>query len=82
MNSILSITSIDGRYRSITHDLEKYFSEYGLFKYRVKIEIEYLIKLCETLNISINNEYLKSIINNFICLLFVLFILFMNKYYL
>lgn len=65
MNSILSITSIDGRYRSITHDLEKYFSEYGLFKYRVKIEIEYLIKLCETLNISINNEYLKSIINNF-----------------
>ena len=65
MNSILSITSIDGRYRSITHDLEKYFSEYGLFKYRVKVEIEYLIKLCETLNISINNEYLKSIINNF-----------------
>ena len=65
MNSILSISPIDGRYRSITHNLEKYFSEYGLFKYRVKIEIEYLIKLCETLNISINNEYLKSIINNF-----------------
>ena len=65
MNSILSISPIDGRYRSITHNLEKYFSEYGLFKYRVKIEIEYLIKLCEILNVSISNEYFKSIINNF-----------------
>lgn len=65
MESILSLTSIDGRYRSLTNKLENYFSEYGLFKYRVKVEIDYLIKLCDQLNITINKEYLNSIKNNF-----------------
>ena len=65
MESILSLTSIDGRYRSLTNKLENYFSEYGLFKYRVKVEIDYLIKLCDQLNIPINKEYLNSIKNNF-----------------
>ena len=46
MNSILSVSSIDGRYRAITNILENYFSEYSFFKYRVKVEIDYFKKLC------------------------------------
>ena len=66
MNSILAISPIDGRYRNVTHILEDYFSEYGLFKYRVKIEIDYFINLCETLNITtIDKNYLNSIKKEF-----------------
>ncbi len=44
----LSATSpIDGRYRNKTEELADFFSEYALFKYRVKVEIEYFIALCE-----------------------------------
>ena len=46
--SILTATSpVDGRYRNKTEELADYFSEYALFKYRVKVEIEYFIALCE-----------------------------------
>lgn len=46
--SILTATSpIDGRYRNKTEELADYFSEYALFKYRVQVEIEYFIALCE-----------------------------------
>lgn len=66
MNSILSVSSIDGRYRAITNILENYFSEYSFFRYRVKVEIDYFNKLCKTLNISnINEELLKKIKNEF-----------------
>ena len=66
MNSILAISPIDGRYRNVTHMLEDYFYEYGLFKYRVKIEIDYFINLCETLNITtIDEDYLNSIKKEF-----------------
>ncbi len=66
MNSILSISSIDGRYRNITYNLENYFSEYSFFKYRVKVEINYFINLCKELNITtIDENYLNSIKNNF-----------------
>ena len=37
-----AVTPIDGRYASKTQDLQEYFSEYALIKYRVKVEIEYL----------------------------------------
>ncbi len=45
LNELTAISPIDGRYRSKTSNLAKYFSEYGLIQYRVRIEIEYLIYL-------------------------------------
>ena len=46
--SLLSaISPIDGRYRGKTEPLAGYFSEYALIKYRVRVEIEYFIALCE-----------------------------------
>lgn len=66
MNSILSTSSIDGRYVNVTYPLQEYFSEYALFKYRVGVEIDYFIKLCNNLNIkTIDINYLNSIKNEF-----------------
>ena len=45
MNNIRNISPIDGRYASKTKVLQDYFSEFSLIKYRVKVEIEYLIAL-------------------------------------
>ena len=45
MNNIRNISPIDGRYASKTKVLKDYFSEFSLIKYRVKVEIEYLIAL-------------------------------------
>ena len=45
-NSLTAITPIDGRYRSKTSGLSEFFSEAGLIKYRVLVEIEYFIGLC------------------------------------
>ena len=47
LNKLTAISPIDGRYRKQVDQIAKYFSEYGLIKYRVKIEIEYFISLCE-----------------------------------
>lgn len=45
---LLTATSpIDGRYRAKTEPLANYFSEYALIRYRVRVEIEYFITLCE-----------------------------------
>jgi adenylosuccinate lyase len=44
---LTAISPIDGRYRSKTEELATYFSEFALLKYRVLIEIEYFIALCE-----------------------------------
>ena len=44
---ITAISPIDGRYSDKTKSLNAYYSEFALFKYRVKIEIEYLIALSE-----------------------------------
>ena len=46
-NSLMSISPIDGRYANKTDLLQNYFSEYALIKYRVKVEVEYFISLCE-----------------------------------
>jgi len=43
-----AITPIDGRYASKTEALSQYFSEFALIKYRVRVEIEYFIALCES----------------------------------
>ncbi len=47
LTSLNAISPIDGRYRKATSDLSAYFSEAGLIKYRVFVEIEYFIALCE-----------------------------------
>ncbi len=47
LNSLSAISPIDGRYRRQVEDLAAYFSEFGLIKYRVRVEIEYFIELCE-----------------------------------
>lgn len=47
LNQLTAISPIDGRYRKQVESLAPYFSEFGLIKYRVRIEIEYFITLCE-----------------------------------
>ncbi|HMM01640.1 MAG: adenylosuccinate lyase [Prevotella sp.] len=47
LTPLTSISPIDGRYRNKTEELANYFSEYALIKYRVLVEIEYFIALCE-----------------------------------
>ncbi len=47
LNPLTAISPIDGRYRKVTEELALYFSEYGLMKYRVQIEIEYFIALSD-----------------------------------
>ena len=47
LNALTAVSPIDGRYRSKAEALASYFSEYALIKYRVRVEIEYFITLCE-----------------------------------
>ena len=47
LDLLTAISPIDGRYRGKTEPLADYFSEYALIRYRVRIEIEYFIALCE-----------------------------------
>jgi adenylosuccinate lyase len=47
LNDLTALSPIDGRYRKVTKDLSTYLSEFGLIKYRVQVEIEYFIALCE-----------------------------------
>ena len=47
LSLLTAISPIDGRYRSKTEPLAEYFSEYALIRYRVRVEIEYFITLCE-----------------------------------
>ena len=56
LNALTAISPIDGRYRNKTEELDIYFSEYALIRYRVLIEVEYFISLCE-----LPLENLKSI---------------------
>ncbi|MBB2149014.1 adenylosuccinate lyase [Pedobacter gandavensis] len=47
LSPLQAISPIDGRYRNTTESLSKYFSESALIKYRVYVEVEYFISLCE-----------------------------------
>ena len=47
MTPLTAISPIDGRYHSKTKQLSAYFSEEALIRYRVKVEVEYFIALCE-----------------------------------
>lgn len=71
LNELTAISPIDGRYRSKTESLDKYFSEFGLIRYRVLVECEYFIALC---NIPLKNlegvdkskfEQIRNIYNDF-----------------
>lgn len=70
-NSLSAISPVDGRYRHLTKSLEDYFSEAALIRYRVLVEVEYFIALCELplpqlsdFNTSLFDE-LRSIYLNF-----------------
>ena len=47
LNSLTAISPVDGRYRQKVDELSGYFSEFGLIRYRLMVEIEYFIALCE-----------------------------------
>lgn len=47
LDALTAVSPIDGRYRGKTETLANYFSEYALIRYRVRVEIEYFITLCE-----------------------------------
>lgn len=46
-DQLLAISPVDGRYRKTTEKLSEYFSEFALIRYRVRVEVEYFIALCE-----------------------------------
>jgi adenylosuccinate lyase len=47
LTTLTAISPVDGRYRRNTTELAAYFSEFGLIRYRVLVEVEYFIALCE-----------------------------------
>ena len=67
MNNLTTISPIDGRYSDKISDCNQYFSEFGLMKYRCKIEIEYFIflELYKIFKIPIDLFKLRDIYNNF-----------------
>ena len=71
LSPLSAISPIDGRYHNTTAELSAYFSEYALIKYRVFIEVEYFIALCEYPLPQLQNfnkslvEKLRSIYRNF-----------------
>ena len=65
MNNLLNISPIDGRYQEKTRELANYFSEYGLIKYRITIEINWLIYLINNniINKKITKKDEKNLLN-------------------
>ena len=47
LNSLSAISPVDGRYRRQTENLDQYFSEFALIKFRVEVEIKWLISLSD-----------------------------------
>ncbi|OJV79637.1 MAG: adenylosuccinate lyase [Bacteroidia bacterium 44-10] len=56
LDQLTAISPVDGRYRDKTADLDAFFSEYALIRYRVQVEIEYFISLCEEDILPLKNE--------------------------
>ena len=71
LSPLTAVSPIDGRYHSKTESLVPYFSEWALIRYRVRVEIEYFIALCQLplpqLNGIAGNAYdsLRDIYRNF-----------------
>lgn len=49
LNTLTALSPIDGRYFSTAQPLAPFFSEWGLMRYRVRVEVEYFLALCKTL---------------------------------
>jgi adenylosuccinate lyase len=71
-NTLTSISPIDGRYSDKTSDLKNIFSEFGLIKYRVLVEVRWLQAMSNNPQISevcefdeMTNQYLNAIVDNF-----------------
>ncbi len=71
LNALTAISPVDGRYRSKVAELAPYFSEFGLIKYRVHVEVEYFIALVEAKIGSLTDvphsifPQLRAIVSNF-----------------
>ena len=65
MNELLNISPIDGRYHEKTKELSDFFSEYALIKYRITVEIKWLLFLIENeiIDEKVNNSEKKKILN-------------------
>ena len=62
LTPLSSISPIDGRYRKQVQHLDEYFSEYGLMKYRVLVDVEYLLFLAEKKFIKLPAKTQKDLI--------------------
>ena len=72
LSELTALSPVDGRYASKTSDLRQYFSEYGLIKHRVLVEVRWLQALANEAAIAEvpkfsdeANAYLEAILNNF-----------------
>ncbi len=70
LNSLNTISTLDGRYRTKVKEAADYFSEFALFRYRILVEIEYIISLSKDTKvirkITRNEElYLRSLVGKF-----------------
>ena len=63
LNQLTAISPIDGRYRNQVHHLDEYFSEYALMKYRVLVEVEYLLFLAEKKFLQLSPAAVKGLKN-------------------
>src|SRR6266508_3201584 len=61
LTSLTAISPVDGRYRKHVQHLDEYFSEYALIKYRVFVEIEYLLFLSDKKFCKISNKAAKQL---------------------
>src|SRR6202008_3409385 len=61
LTTLTSISPIDGRYRKQVQHLDEYFSEYALIKYRIQIEIEYLLFLDQKKFFKLTNKTRKRL---------------------
>jgi adenylosuccinate lyase len=64
LNTLTAISPIDGRYRSKTASLSAFFSEYALIRYRVYVEVEYFISLCEIPLLQLKGVNLSALYNS------------------
>ena len=60
LNTLTTISPVDGRYRKQVQHLDEYFSEYALIKYRVQVEIEYLLFLEKNHDVKAVEYFLKN----------------------
>lgn len=61
LNSLTAVSAIDGRYRRQIEHLDDYFSEYALMKYRVLVEVEYLLFLSQKGLVKLGTETEKAL---------------------